>query len=299
MRLLVFVAFVAVATAPSAFAADAARPPGQAASAQPPQVPGDDIFGFTTQTDTGNVGEWNFALETSSGIGKRFGRYWTTSLKNELSVTPVENVFWAFSPFVTTTHSRGVPGITDIDRTDFDGLSTEVLWRFMPRNEQGFAATLSVEPRWMRLDGTTGQSVTALSAEFKLFVDAVIIPDKLFWAFNLNYQPNTQKLAGPGNPWVNGTATNVSTALSYQISPSMFIGAELRYEGNFDGAFMNRVLGTALFAGPVFLVKPSEKSFLNVSWTPQLIGWGRNDPSNLDLVNFPRHQLRVKYSVTF
>ncbi len=55
-------AFGALSLSP-ALAADIATPaPGEAAPVEQPQVPGDDIFGFTSPSDTGNVGEKSLGL---------------------------------------------------------------------------------------------------------------------------------------------------------------------------------------------------------------------------------------------
>jgi hypothetical protein len=55
-----------------------------------------------------------------------------------------------------------------------------------------------------------------------------------------------------------------------------------------------------VFAGPTLFVKLSEKAAFNVSWTPQVAGRSQDNPGRrLDLDNFERHQLRVKFTTNF
>lgn len=296
LRLRYALAFGALSLSP-AFAADIATPaPGEATLAEQPQAPGDDIFGFTSPSDTGNVGEKSFSLESTTRFGKGNGLYVTPSVKIEFGYAIAENVWVALSPFVTNYRIRDVAGIDNLSRTRFDGLSSELIWRFLPRTPYGLAASFSVEPRWAQLDGVSGLGVNALSAEFKFYIDQVIIPDQLFAALNLNYQPGAQQAFAAGSPWVSGSATNVSAGLTWQITPSLFVGAEVRYLGVFDGAYLNRTLGTALFVGPNLTVKFSEKTALNIAWTPQISGDANGIGGRLDLINFERHQLRVKFA---
>ena len=77
------------------------------------------------------------------------------------------------------------------------------------------------------------------------------------------------------------------------------MGAEVRYLGAFDGAYLNRTLGTALFIGPNLTVKFNEKSALNIAWTPQVSGSANGIGGTFDLSNFERHQLRVKFASGF
>ena len=102
--------------------------------AELPQVPGDDIFGFTSPSDTGNPGERSFSLESTSRIGRDGGLYVTPSVKIEFGYAIVDNLWVAISPFVTNYRIRDLPGINDLSRTRFDGLSTELIWRVFTPN---------------------------------------------------------------------------------------------------------------------------------------------------------------------
>jgi hypothetical protein len=284
-----------------AFAADAPRVQTVPAPAsEPPTVPGGDIFGFTSATDVGSPGDRGVAFETSHRAGRREGRYSSGTLKMQLGFTIGENLAVAVSPFVTWHRIRDSAVFADVGRTEFDGLSGELSWRFLPRTASGIAATFSMEPRWARVDGLSGLRVDAFSTEFKLFVDAVLIPNTLYGALNLNWAPGTSRTRDVGiGPWENSSGTNVSLALAYQVTENLFVGAEARLLSAFDGAFLNRNTGNALFVGPTALVRLNERVAINAVWTPQVAGASRPSNGRLDLDNFERHQFRVKTSIAF
>jgi hypothetical protein len=289
----------ALATGPAC----AAEPPRVATVPPPaegPQVPSGDIFGFTSPTDVGAPGDRGVAFETTSRFGRREGRYAAGTLKTQLGFTIAENLAVAISPFVTRHDIRDSAAFADLDRTQFDGLSGEVAWRFLPRTPQGLAGTLSVEPRWARVDALSGLRTDAFSIEFKLFVDTVLIPNTLYAALNLNYAPGTARPLEPElGPWLASSGTNVSLALAYQLSDTLFLGAEARALAAFEGAFLNRALGSAVFAGPNVFVRLNDRATINAAWTPQLAGRSRPSGGALDLDNFERHQLRVKAALSF
>jgi hypothetical protein len=268
-----------------------------------PDVPGDDIFGFTSPTDVGNPGDCAIAFEFSGAAGRSSGRYHTGTLKTEFSATIAENVFVAVSPFVTYHHIRGVDGFDDLSRARFDGLSGELGYRFIERSANNpVAATFSVEPRWARLDvdNGSGLGVTAYLVELKLFLDSVIVAERLYAAINLNYAPAIQKFDNdPLHLWNRLSGLSASGALTYQISGRLFAGAEIRHLTAFEGIALEREVGQALFAGPTILVKLSDTTALNVVWTPQLWGRATGSRGSLDLDNFERHQFRLKLAVGF
>jgi hypothetical protein len=275
---------------------------GEAPSSDVPDVPGENIFGFTDPTDVGKPGDMGFASENTGRAGKRMGRYFTLQSKTELGRTLDENTWGAVSLFNSHYRVRDVPDLDrNLNRTAFDGLSFEIARRVVERSATNpFAITVSLEPRWSRLDATAGTRVEAYSAEAKLFIDAVVVPEKLFWAMNLNYAPGTQRGMEPGAKWEDSAGTSVSTALTYAWSPTVFTGGEVRVLSAFNRAFFGRYAGSALFIGPTFLWKITDKVAFNAVWTPQIAGRAQSNWDRLlDLDNFERHQFRAKLAVQF
>ena len=128
----------------------------------------------------------------------------------------------------------------------------------------------------------------------------MLIPDRLFGAVNFNYAPGTQKADNdPDSGWVRSSGTNVSGALTYQVSERLFVGAELRYLAAFEGAALDHKVGEALLGGPTLLYKLNDATALNVVWTPQIWGRGGASSDRLDLDNFERHQFRLKLATAF
>jgi hypothetical protein len=303
-RLSVFVAVVstypAIAAEPGSDTGSVNR--GQSSHGKEvAQVPGDDIFGFTTPTDVGKPGESGFANENDGRFGKRQGTYRALNTKYEFSHTVADGWWMAGSLFGAYYHAHDVPGLVDVNHLDFDGLSFEIVHRIVDRREgQPFAVSISVEPRWGRLDFVAGLRSNSYTAAIKLFVDAPILPDKLYWAANMIWAP--QRAQDPNNPsqWLDSSATLLSTAVTYQISAQLFAGVEVRYFSVFDGAWLNSNIGNALYAGPTMLWKITDKVAFNMTFQPQIAGHSNaNSDLNLDLDNFERAQFRAKLSIGF
>jgi hypothetical protein len=186
---------------------------GEAPSSDVPDVPGENIFGFTDPTDVGKPGDTGLASENTGRAGKRMGRYFTLQSKTELGRTLDENTWGAVSLFDSYYRVRDVPDLDrNLNRTAFDGLSFEIARRIIERSATNpFAVTFALEPRWARLDGVAGTRVETYLVEGKLLVDAVIVPEELFWAMNLNYAPGVQRTVEPGAKWVDGAGERVNS----------------------------------------------------------------------------------------
>jgi hypothetical protein len=266
-----------------------------------PQVPNDDVFGFTTPTDIGKAGDTNFANENDGRLGKRGGRYDALDSKLEFSRTLSGDWWIAGSLFSAYNRAQNVPGLIDVDNFAFDGLSFEIEHRILSRSiNNPFAASISVQPRWGRIDSVSGRLSNSAGAAFKLFVDAVVLPDKLFWAGNLIWAPQSAQDPDNRNHWMGSSTTLASTALTYQISNQLFAGVEGRYMSAYDGAWPTHNLGNAFYLGPTVLWRVTDKISLNTTLQPQVFGRSKlNSGQNLDLDNFERAQFRAKLAITF
>ena len=207
--------------------------------------------------------------------------------------------FWDVPRSSTTT--RNVTGLPDRSSYGFDGLSFEVAYKLLNRSESNpFAVTLSVEPRYGRIDSTTGLGSTNYGAAFKVFTDAVVVKDQLYWAANI--EAATQRARDPFGiaGFVPGSSLLLSTALTYKINPAFFIGAELRYFTNFDSGGFHHPVSRALYLGPTFAWRITEKVILNAVIHAQI--WGRaaaNPVGSLNLDDFERYQSRLKLTFNF
>jgi len=265
-----------------------------------PQVPGDDIFGFTAPTDLGNTGDKGFANENDGRIGKRMGTYGALNTKYEFSYTINTDWWIAASPFLAFNHIRNVPGLPDKNTSDFDGLSMELAHRLLVRSDDNpWAITASIEPRWGRIDGESGFRSENYGFGAKLFVDRVLVPDQLYWGGNLIWSPVWAKdPMVPNNNLINSTLL-VSSAIAWEAVPdTLFLGAEASYTGSYGRIVTDHVMGQAIFAGPTVLWKINDQISVNATYQPQV--WGRSSQSPglyLDLDNFERATFRFKVSI--
>jgi hypothetical protein len=299
--------FVAVVSTYPAFAADpnsytGSKNFGQSSpDKEVAQVPGDNIFGFTSPTDVGKPGDIGFANENDGRFGKRQGTYGALNTKYEFSRTVTDGWWMAGSLFGAYYHIHDVTGLVDVNHLDFNGLSFEVEHRVVERSfGQPFAISISVEPFWGRLDYVAGLPSNSYGVALKLFVDAVIVPHKLYWAANIIWVPQREENPNNTSQWLDSSATLLSTALTYEISEQLFAGVEVRYLSAFNTVWLNDNIGNALYAGPTMLWRINEKVAVNITFQPQIAGHSTTNPNlNLDLDNFERAQFRAKLAIGF
>ena len=274
-----------------------AKSPARVAPEAAGEVPGGDIFGFTSATDVGNVGDKGLALENDGSYGRRDMRSRVLTQKLELSRTFAPNwsyaasLFGAWTSFKDNADSRTV--------YNFDGMSMEVRHRFIERSASNpFAFTFAIEPRWGRVDTVSGMNATNYGAEFKLQADRAL-SDKLFWAVNANFGTSRGRDAIDGT-WSNSSESVVSSALTYAVvDDKLFMGGEARWNQAWNTGFFGKLDGQALFVGPTIAYKASESVMLNAVFLPQIAGKARSVAGPLDIDNFERANFRLKLAVGF
>ncbi len=274
-----------------------AKAPARVAPEAAGEVPGGDIFGFTSATDVGNVGDKGLALENDGSYGRRDMRSRVLTQKLELSRTFAPNwsyaasLFGAWTSFKDNADSRTV--------YNFDGMSMEVRHRFIERSATNpFAFTFAIEPRWGRVDTVSGMNATNYGAEFKLQADRAL-SDKLFWAVNANFGTSRGRDAIDGT-WSNSSESVVSSALTYAVvDDKLFMGGEARWNQAWNTGFFGKLDGQALFVGPTIAYKASESVMLNAVFLPQIAGKARSVAGPLDIDNFERANFRLKLAVGF
>ncbi|MBX9758551.1 MAG: hypothetical protein K2Y29_07205 [Beijerinckiaceae bacterium] len=289
---------MALLSSVSAFAADPAQRESAADTPKAIDIPG-DIFGFTSATDTGSVGDRGLALETDGLFGSRDGRYRLVTQKLELSYTFADNWSVAGSVFGAFHNIRNVtliPG--DANGYRFDGLSFEIRHRVIERTAtQPFAVTIAAEPRWARVDGA-GVRSDLLGVEAKFQVDAPVT-ERLFWAMNVNIATAGQQDEA-NNRWSSASASAVSTALAYSLlDGKLFVGAEARWIQGYENTLFGRRTDYAIFVGPTLQAKIADNVSFNATIQPQIAGRNADVPRNQDLDPFDRALFRVKLAVGF
>lgn len=268
-------------------------------ASEPANVPGGDIFGITSGTDVGKVGDRGIALENTGAYGISNGRWRGLSQKLELSGTFVENWSFAASAFGVWSSLRGSTDLTNRTAYNFDGFSVEGRYRAVERSATNpLAVTLAIEPRWSRIDAISGMYAPGYGAEFKVQVDAPVA-DRLYWAANANFA--TGRSRDPIDlSWSNASDSSLSTALTYEaLKDKLFLGAEARWQQAWSSGFFGRLEGQAFYLGPTVAWKPADNIMLNAVFLPQIAGKGRGVSGPLDLDNFERANYRVKLAIGF
>jgi hypothetical protein len=258
----------------------------------------ENLFGFVVGTDIGKVGEIEIETETAGAFGKRSGSF--AALSNRLSVeyNPSRNVRIEIGALVDRHDISGVPDLDDVHRASFQGLSLEMRYRLLDRQQSGIGLSLLAEPHWLRIDDTTGQRVAQYGSGFAVLVDKELVADRIVAAFNLLYEPDVVQSRLTGM-WSPEAVAGAGSGLMVQLQPGFSVGAEARYLRAYDSLGFNRFAGQALFVGPNVFYRLSESLRVTATWNVQAAGKAVAEPGALDLTNFSRHQIRIRIGYQF
>jgi hypothetical protein len=255
------------------------------------------IFGFTMGADVGEAGEKEIEFQSFGRFGKADGSYSALQQQLRVEYSPVENLRLEIGVPITLHSISGVSGLDDRSQVAFNGVTSEVRYRFLNREAHLFGLTIGAEPHWSRVDDISGEAVNNYGCEFSISADTEFVPNRVFAAINLLYDPEWTSSR------INGLTTQQSTvgisaAVTMQVRPGIFIGGEARYLRTFDGIGLNGFMGNALFVGPSMYATLSKDLAISAAWDIQVAGGAVGSPGSLDLANFERHWvlLRVEYN---
>jgi len=256
------------------------------------------IFGnFTVGSSTGIEGEKAFEPETRFDFGRGGGHYGVGQTTLEYEYTPTQYLQIILGPTVSYYNIHGVPGLDDRNMAAINGFEAELRSVLIDRNPSPVAVTLSVEPEFHSRDETSGAKVVNYGLEIKLEADAELIKNRLFYGFNLLYEPETTR-ADLG-VWERESTFGVSSALAFQVVPNVAIGADLWYLRHYDGAAFNSFTGDAVYLGPTFYWKIAPKVLMSAAWEAQVAGHQPGVGGGLDLADFSQHRARLLFEFEF
>jgi len=256
------------------------------------------IFGnFTVGSSTGIEGEKAFEPETQANFGKGGGHYGVSQTTLEYEFTPTQYMQIVLGPTVSYYNINNVPGLNDLNLGTVNGFEAEFRSVLIDRNPSPIAVTLSLEPEFHSRDETSGAKVVNYGLETKLEADAELIKNRLFWGFNLLYEPETTR-ADLGQ-WQGESTLGISSALAYQIVPNVVIGADLWYLRHYDGPTFNSFTGDAVYLGPTFYWKIAPKVLMSAAWEAQIAGHESSVSCALDLTDFSHHRARLLLEFEF
>lgn len=265
------------------------------------EIDSENIFGFTEGSDVNDRGESEVELNVVGAFGRDredlgSSHYsaWETELEYEYGLT--RNLT------VSVGASFGYHDIQNIAELDnrssggFNGLSGEVKYRFLSWEHAPFGLAVSIEPEWSRYEDDSGERADGFELPIKLMLDKELISEKLWGALNLTYAPEWTRADGATE---EESALEVSAALSWQASPGVFLGGELRYLAGYEGAAFDTFEGGALYIGPSVYWQLTNAAYVKAAYSYQIAGSSPESDGNLDLVSHERQQLRLNIGIEF
>jgi hypothetical protein len=265
------------------------------APARASDIDSEHLFGFTEGADIGKAGEREAETETIGRFGKSAGSYAAVTLNDSVKWLPSDNLRLSANAALAYFGISGVPGLPDTQLATLQGVSFEARYLLMDRHRGPFGLTFIAEPRFGRVDGTSGETASSYGGMLTLAADKELIDDRLFGAISLLYDSEVKRILGN---WVDDSRLGVSAALSARVTSAHFLGGEIRYLRAYDGLGLDSLSGQAVFAGPTFYVQLAKGMALSGAWNIQVTGRAPGNGS-LDLTHFERQQAKLRFNVNF
>jgi hypothetical protein len=277
----------------------AAKPNGQSAADVFHEAESKYLFGFTDGADIGNEGEKAIEYELTGSFQKRGGRYSAIEHELEFEHVVTQNFAYELSAHALSHSISNVEDLDDRHTTQFSGASAKLRYLIIGRGPGSpFGLTVSAQPEWSRIDGADGTRTRSYASEFKIVADTELIPNRLYAAINLMYEPEVAK-PFDGNAWERSSSVGVSLGLAYRITPTFALGVGAEYDRAYDGLALQTFSGHALYVGPTLQINFSPKVLLAAAFLAQVAGHAVDDPRPLDLTNFERYRANLKLEFEF
>jgi hypothetical protein len=262
------------------------------------EVDTEHMFGFTEGSDIGEAGEKELEADSTGRFGKVNGSYNTVATALEAKYSFSDRFRLSAVATVAYYDVTGVSVFDDRRRAALQSISFDARFRLFDREHAPFGLTLSVEPHRGFMDEMSGEGADQYGAEIRLLADRELIPGRLFAALNVSYEPEQARLRASGEI-LRESRLGIGGALAMQVMPNVFIGAEARSLRQYDGLGLNSFAGQALYIGPTFYATFGQGYFLSAAWNVQVWGAVAGTSGALDLVNFERHQAKLRVGVVF
>ena len=171
-------------------------------------------------------------------------------------------------------------------------------YRVLNRERAPFGLTIGAGRIGAVLTTLAENRVDRYGADLWIIADKEIVANKIFAAFNLLYQPEAIRLRATG-AWEHQSNLGTSAAAVVQAWPGVLLGAGVRYMRSYSGLGLDTLTGQALFVGPTFYAKFAQCCWVSAAWSVQIAGRAVEDVGSLDLVNFERHQAKLRFGYNF
>ncbi|VFU16703.1 transporter [Methylocella tundrae] len=257
------------------------------------------IFGFTEGSDIGEEGERAIEFETTGSFAMRGGSFSAIEQEIEFESVPTQFFGYELSAHGLLQSVNNVNGLDNFHNFNFGGLSAEFRFLLVDRGPASpFGLTVTVAPEWARVNDVSGAVMTDFSAAFRLIADTELIPNRLYAAANLIYEPDVARAYGE-TFWQRSSDLGMTAAMSYRVTPKVTLGGELQYYRAFDGLGMQSFLGNALYIGPTLHIQFTSKIMLAAAFSTEVSGHAIGEGRSLDLTNFQRRLANLKLEIEF
>jgi hypothetical protein len=266
------------------------------------------IFGFTEGTEIGSAGDVDTHIESFGRIGARAGRYATNTTDGVVLFTLTEDFRIAPTFSIDTFSIHAVPGLDNRSKSAIEGPSLELKYRVLDYQTQPFGLTLGATPFYARVDALTGEPVRAQGSSFLISLDRVLLQDGLYGAINAVYALNRTR-GGASFVRQDSSFYAASGAITAQVVDGILFGGELRHARAYAGLGLDRYRGSALYAGPNFYVRVSEKAFVSGGLNIRAASWEGHPAARVfassrpqitgGTADFQRYQFVLRYGQSF
>lgn len=262
------------------------------------EVDTEHLFGFTEGSDIGEAGEKELETDSTGRFGKFEGSYNNVATALEAKYSFSDSFRLSAAATVAYYDIAGVSAVDDRRQAALQSISFDARFRLLDREHAPFGLTLSIEPRRGFTEEMSGEGADQYGANIRLLADRELMPGRLFTALNVSYEPEQTRLRASGET-LRDSMLGIGAALAMQVTPNVFIGAEARSLRHYEGLGFNSFAGQALYVGPTLYATFGQGYFLSAAWNVQVWGAVAGSSGALDLVNFERHQAKLRLGVTF
>jgi hypothetical protein len=262
------------------------------------KVDTEHLFGFTEGTTIGTPGDIEAESDSTLRAGQRTGSFATVAPEFELKYTPLQ--YFRISGAATLAYYdiAQVPGLDDIQRATLQSPSLDARFRLLARDNAPFGLTLSVEPHWGLVDETSGLRAGHFGTEIMLRADRELISDRVMGGVNLLFANDRARLLA-SEDLQHESLLGAGLGVAAQALPALWIGAEIRYLRSYEGSAPDVFSGQAIYVGPTLYAQLGKQAWLSLAWNAQVFGAAVGDPRPLDLINFERHQAKLRLGFDF
>jgi hypothetical protein len=294
--LLAAIEMAALGTAAIVIAASPIRADSSETKTLP--VDTEHLFGFVEGADIGGPGEGEFVTDSTLRAGRSAGTFADTASELELEYTALQNFRISAGATIAYYDIIGIAGMGDTQHTALQSLFLDARLRLLDRDRAPFGLTISASPHWGFIDETSGVPAGHFGTETQLLADRELQPDRLVGAINLLFDNDRTRFV-ISDGLQHESLVGAGAALAAQVMPGLWLGGEARYLRDYSGAALNVFSGQALYIGPTLYARLAANAFVSVAWNFQTWGTAVAAPGALDLANFERHQVKLRFGFEF